>query len=228
MIPRKPANAVHRHRADDVVDAHLLLDPVADVDDEHRAEHREQVAERRRVDVGAGGDADHAGEAARDGPERVAAAGEVAAGEAAREPERDDHRDRAERGRAEVDVRPARERGRRDHQAGGVEGVEAGEDQHQPHQGHMDVVGSEDPGQALLRVLAYSRSEVEQDAEREGARDAVHDRRGDRVVEAEAQRHPAAGAPAPGGVEDPDDRAEQARRAPGTRTAARARAARPT
>ena len=41
--------------------------------------------------------------------------------------------------------------------------------------------------------------------------DAVHDRGGDRVVEAEAQRQPAAEAPAPGGVEDPDRRAEQHR-----------------
>ena len=66
-------------------------------------------------------------------------------------------------------------------------------------------------GQTLLRVFPYSRTEVEEHPERERARDAVHDARGDRVVVAEPQRHPAARAPAPCGVEDPDDRAEDRR-----------------
>ena len=117
--------------------------PAAGVDDEHGGEHRQQVGERRRVDVGAGRHADHAGQPAGDRPERVAAAREVAAGEAAGEAHGDHHRDRAERRRAEVDGRPARERGRRDHQAGAVEGVEAGEDQHQPQRGDVQVVRSE-------------------------------------------------------------------------------------
>ena len=100
---------------------------------------------------------------------------------------------------------------RGDHQAGRVERVEAGEDQHQPQRRDVQVVGLELSRQAVLGVLAHPRSEVEQDAERERARDAVHDGRRDRVVEAEAQRQPAARAPAPGRVEDPHDRAEQAR-----------------
>ena len=62
--------------------------------------------------------------------------------------------------------------------------------------------------QALLRVLPDARADVEEHAQRERPGDSVHDTRRDRVVEAEAQRQPAAGAPAPGGVEDPDDRAE--------------------
>ena len=72
----------------------------------------------------------------------------------------------------------------------------------------MQVVWPELACQALPRVLPYSWPEVEEHAEREGARHAVHDAGRDRVMEPEAQRHPAAGAPAPGGVEDPDDRAE--------------------
>ena len=55
------------------------------------------------------------------------------------------------------------------------------------------------------------RPEVEEHPERESARDAVDDARGDRVVEAEAHRQPAARAPAPRRVEDPDGRAEDRR-----------------
>ena len=223
MIPRKPEHAVHGHRPDGVVDAHLRLDPAADVDDHDGGQHRDQPRERRGVDVGAGRDPDHAGQAARDRPERVAAAGEVAAGEAAGEAHRDDHRDRAERRRAQVDVRPARERGRGDDQARTVERVEPGEDQHQAQRGDVQVVRSEDPREPVLRVLAYSRTDVEEHPQGERSGDAVHHRRGDRVVEPEAQRQPAAGAPAPRGVEDPHDRAEAARRARGRPRCAPAR-----
>ena len=69
--------------------------------------------------------------------------------------------------------------------------------------------GSEGPGSALPVVLADARPEIQEHAERERAGDAVHDERGDRVVEAEPRRQPAARAPAPGGVQDPDGRAEQ-------------------
>ncbi len=72
----------------------------------------------------------------------------------------------------------------------------------------MQVVGPEYPGEPILRVLPYSWPEVEEDPQGERARHAVHDRGRDRVMEAEPERHPAAGAPAPGGVEDPDDRAQ--------------------
>ena len=208
-MPEEPGDAVHRHRADGVVDPEAPLDEPARVEDEHGGQHRDQVGERRGVDVRARRDPDHAGEAAGDRPERVPAAGEVAAGEPAREAHRDHHRDRAERGRAEVDARPARERRRADHQARAVERVEPGEDQHQPERGDVQVVGSELARQPVAGVLPDARSEVEEDPERERAGDAVHDGGGDRVVEAEAQRQPAAGAPAPGGVEDPHDRAEQ-------------------
>ena len=75
----------------------------------------------------------------------------------------------------------------------------------------MQVVWPELSGQALPRVFPYSRTEVEEHTERECARHAVHHPRGDRVMEAEAKREPAAGAPAPGRVEDPDHRAEDAR-----------------
>ena len=85
--------------------------------------------------------ADHAGEAAGERPERVALAREPATREAAGEPDRDHERDRAERRRREVDVEPAREDRRLDHEARGVEAVEAGEDQHQPRQRHVRVVG---------------------------------------------------------------------------------------
>ena len=202
---------MHRDRADRVVDTHLGLDPAARVVHEHGREHGDQVRQRRCVDVRAGRHADHAGEAAGDRPERVAAAREVAAGEAAREPKRDHHRDRAQCGRAQVDVRPPRERGRGDDQAGAVEGVEPGEDQHQAQRRDVQVVRPERARQALLRESAYPWAEVEEDPQRERARHAVHHPRGDRVMEAVAQGEPAAGAPAPGRVEDPHDGPQQRR-----------------
>ena len=70
-------------------------------------------------------------------------------------------------------------------------------------------MASEGPGSALDVVLPDAWPEVDQHAEREDAGDTVHDARGDRVVEAEARRQPAACAPAPGRVEDPDERAEE-------------------
>ena len=63
----------------------------------------------------------------------------------------------------------------------------------------------------LLRVLAYPRPQMEEHPERERSRDAVDDAGRDRVVEAEAQRQPAARAPAPGRIQDPHDRTEQRR-----------------
>ncbi len=225
---QEPRHPVHGHRPDGIVDAEAPLDQPAGVVGEHRGEHGQQEADRRRVDVGAGGHADDAGQAAAHRPERVAATDEVAAHEAAREAHRDDRGDRSQRRRAQVDVGPTRERGRRDHQARAVEGVEAGEDQHQPQQRDVQVVRLEDPHRAGSGVAPYPRAEVEEDPQREGAGHAVHHRRGDRVVEAEAQRHPAAGAPAPSGVEDPHDRARAARPAAGRPTGARARSGRPT
>src|SRR3990170_1907080 len=73
----------------------------------------------------------------------------------------------------------------------------------------MRVMGSEGSRPPRHVVLADARPEVEQDAEREGARDAVDDEGRDRVVEAEPGREPAARAPAPGGVHDPDAGAEE-------------------
>ena len=75
----------------------------------------------------------------------------------------------------------------------------------------MQVVRQERARPSVPRVLADARPELEEHAERERAGDAVHDARGDRVVEAELGDEPAAGAPAPGGVEDPDDGAEDDR-----------------
>ncbi len=75
----------------------------------------------------------------------------------------------------------------------------------------MQVVRPEGPREPVPGVLAYSRPEVEQDPERERPGHAVDDARRDRVVEAEAQGEPAARAPAPRRVEDPNHRAEQAR-----------------
>ena len=106
----EPADAVDRDRADRVVHAHLLLDEATRVDRERAAEHRDEVVERRCVDVRAGRDRDHAGESTGQGPERIAAAREVAAREATREADRDRERDRRERGRVQVDVAPARKR----------------------------------------------------------------------------------------------------------------------
>ncbi len=74
----------------------------------------------------------------------------------------------------------------------------------------MQVVRLERPRQAVAGVAPDPRPDVEEHPERERPRDAVHHARRDRVVEAEAERQPAAGAPAPGGVEDPHDGAEQA------------------
>ena len=156
------------------------------------------------VDVGARGDRDHARETAGKCPERIALAGDPPAGEAAREPEGDDHRDRAQGRRREVDVEPAREDRRLDEEAGGVEAVEAGEDQHQTHEGQMRVVRSEGSRPPLTVVLPYAWPEVQEHSEREGPCDAVDDERGDRVVEAVVGREPAARAPAPGRVHDPD------------------------
>src|SRR6266511_230377 len=100
---------VHRHRADGVVDPQPLLDEVAGVDGECAAHHRDEVIHRWRVYVRAGGDRDHPREPAGQGPEWVAAAGEVAAGEPARESDRDRVGDRRQRGRIEVDIAPTRE-----------------------------------------------------------------------------------------------------------------------
>ena len=123
-----------------------LLDELPRPDGNESAREREQVRERRVVDVRACRDGDHPGEAAGERPERVALAREPAAGESSGEADRDHHRDRAERRRREVDVDPTREDRRLDHQAGGVEAVEAGEDQHQPQQRQVLVVA--------LKVLA--------------------------------------------------------------------------
>ncbi len=202
------AEPVDGHRADGVVDPKLALDPVAHPDDDHPTREREQVRKRRVVDVRAGGDRDDAGKATGERPERVALAGEPPACEPAGEAEGDHHRDRAERGGREVDVQPARERRGLDHEAGGIERVEPGEDQHQPHQRHVGVVGSEASGAAADVVLPDPWPQVEQDAERECACDAVDDAGRDGVVEPEARGEPAARAPAPGGVEDPHHRAE--------------------
>ena len=182
---------------------------VPDQTREQAAREGEDVRKGRVVDVRAGRHRDDAGESAGQRPERVAAAGEPAAREAAGEADRDRERDRAERRRGQVDVEPAREDRRLDHQAGGVEAVEPGEDEHQAHQGHVRVVRSEGARPALHVELADAWPEVEQNAEGERTGDAVDDERGDRVVEAELRDEPAAGAPAPGRVRDPDRRAEQ-------------------
>ena len=135
--------------------------------------------------------------------------GEPSAREPSGEAHGDRERDGAESRRIQVDVEPAGEDRGLDHQAGRVEAVEPGEDQHQAHEGHVRVVRSEGPGAALHVELADPRPEVEEHAQSERARDAVDDERGDRVVEAELRDEPAAGAPAPGRVRDPDRRAEQ-------------------
>ncbi len=163
------------------------------------------------VHVGARGHGDHARESSGQRPERVALAREPAAREPAGEADRDHERDRTERGRRAVDVQPAREDRRGDEEARRIEAVEAGEDQHQPHQREVRVVPSEAPREAVLRVLPDAWPQVEEDTEREDAGDTVHDAGRDRIVEAEADGQPAAGAPAPGGVQDPDERAEDRR-----------------
>ena len=88
-------HAVHGHRADRVVDAQPFSMKFPDQTATNAARDREQVRERRVVDVRARGDRDDAGEAAGQRPERVALAGEPAAGEPAGEADRDHERDRA-------------------------------------------------------------------------------------------------------------------------------------
>ena len=51
-----------------------------------------------------------------------------------------------------------------DHEARGVEAVEAREDQHQPHEREVDVVAAEAPGHAVHGVLPDPRPEIQQDA----------------------------------------------------------------
>src|SRR5439155_23168782 len=125
----------NRYRTDRVVDAEPLLDEVARIDDQRASKHRDEVIEAWRIDISAGRDRDHAGEASGKRPERIATAGEVPSCEAAGEPDRDRKDDRRERRRVEVDVSPPGQGGRLYDQARRVEAVEPGEDEHQAHQG---------------------------------------------------------------------------------------------
>ena len=96
-----------------------------------------------------------------------------------------------------------------DEEARGVEAVEAGEDQHQPHQRQVRVVpvGSSRASPSFV-YLPMRGPRLSSTPSVKTPATPCTTRRRDRVVEAEPDRQPAAGAPAPGGVHDPDDRAE--------------------
>ena len=101
--------------------------------------------------------------------------------------------------------------GRLDDQTGGVEAVEPREDEHQPHQGEMGVMGSEGSGPPAMSYFPMRGPRFRSTPSVKAPGHAVDDERRDRVVEAVVGRQPAARAPAPGGVHDPDRRAEQHR-----------------
>ena len=99
--------------------------------------------------------------------------------------------------------------GRKRHVAGYVEAPEAGIDQEQPDTYQPGIVGRNVPRRAVGGELAEPGAENHQDAEGGAAGDGVDDTRRIGVVIAEQLDHPAAVAPAPGGVDRPGDRADE-------------------
>ena len=110
-------------------------------------------------------DRDHPGKTAGQGSRRSPLLANQRTGEPAGEADGAHHRDRPERRRDEVDVEPAGEGGRLDDETRGVESVETREDQHQPHQRECVLWGL-NPGPCPRVVLSYTRSEMDQHAER--------------------------------------------------------------
>ena len=96
--------AVHRDRPHRIVDLELAFDPVVQLVGEPRCRHADQHRLDRMVEVVAGRCADHAGEAAGIGPERIAFRDQVGHHQAARQRHQEVEGDGRCRGRCEIDV----------------------------------------------------------------------------------------------------------------------------
>jgi hypothetical protein len=127
---------VDRDRAYRVIDAEALQQ-LAGVRDQEAADGGDHERQCRVIDVEPRCGGDHAGEAARDAPERLAARGEVCAHDAAREAHEDVEHSGRKVGRRAVDVEEAVTRV---DDAAHQEAEEADVDEHEGQHRHREVV----------------------------------------------------------------------------------------
>ena len=167
------------------------------------------------IDIHARGNRDHPGQASADRPVGIAPRHDERPHCPSGEAHRHGERQRAQRHRSPVDAPPrlgiCPHFGDPEHGTRGIEGVEAGEDQHQPQHGHRQVVRRDRLGPTLLVVLAETGTQVQQHPEREGGRHRVHTAPGTPVVETVLRVQPRPITPAPRRGQDPDDRAQDHR-----------------
>ena len=95
------------------------------------------------------------------------------------------------------------------HVASRIETPEPGIDHEEPDGHHPDVMRRNIPRRSIRCELAQARPEHHQDAERITAGNGVNDPRSISVVVTQDLHHPAAVVPAPGGIDDPEDRSDQ-------------------